>query len=180
MIAMKNAASGATYIPAARITRMAARSRRWLATDKAMADRARTGPSTPSHNAESTLNHCASVGSASVSHANKKPSENCHIKNTARMTMTMRRTPSVLSGQFLGMYDIATALLWSQADAFADLICKPICKPTAQHSMTLGITNRDHRTRNAKLEHTLRHWTAPASMRIIELENRCTGNRTVG
>src|SRR5262245_22885379 len=126
MIAMKNAASGATYIPAARITRMAARSRRWLATDKAMADRARTGPSTPSHNAESTLNHCASVGSASVSHANKNPSENCQIKNTARMTMTMRRTPSVLSDQFLGMYDIATALLWSQADAFADLMCKPI------------------------------------------------------
>jgi len=41
-------------------------------------------------------------------------------------------------------------------------------------------TNRDYRLRNAKLEHTLSHWTAQASTRIIELENRCTGNRTVG
>jgi hypothetical protein len=31
--------------------------------------------------------------------------------------------------------------------------------------------------RNAKLEHTVRYWTARADMRIIELENRCTGNR---
>jgi hypothetical protein len=29
-------------------------------------------------------------------------------------------------------------------------------------------------------KHTLRDWTAQASMRILELENRCTGNRTVG
>ena len=36
-------------------------------------------------------------------------------------------------------------------------------------------TNRDYRLRNAKLEHTLSHWTAQASTRIIELENRCTG-----
>src|SRR5262245_29249997 len=155
MIAMKNAASGATYIPAARITRMAARSRRWLATDKAMADRARTGPSTPSHNAESTLNHCASVGSASVSHANKKPSENCQIKNTARMTMTMRRTPSLLSGQFLGMYDIATALLWSQADAFAELMCKPNCKPTEHHGTVPGITIWHGRDKNAEPKRTV-------------------------
>jgi hypothetical protein len=34
--------------------------------------------------------------------------------------------------------------------------------------------------RNAKLEHTVSYWTARASMRILELENRCTGNRTVG
>jgi hypothetical protein len=42
-------------------------------------------------------------------HANKKPSENCQIKDAARMMMTMRRTPSVLFGQSLGMDDIATA-----------------------------------------------------------------------
>jgi len=65
MIAMKNAANGATYMTAARIVRMAARTR-WLATDKAMAERARTGQSTPSHNAESTSNQRASVGSASL------------------------------------------------------------------------------------------------------------------
>ena len=46
--------------------------------------------------------------------------------------------------------------------------------------MALGITSRDHRSRNGKLEHTLSYLTAQASMRIIELENRCTGNRTVG
>jgi hypothetical protein len=35
--------------------------------------------------------------------------------------------------------------------------------------------------RNAKLEHTVNYRAAQeASMRIIELENRCTGNRTVG
>ena len=27
---------------------------------------------------------------------------------------------------------------------------------------------------------TLSYWAARASMRILELENRCTGNRTVG
>ncbi len=34
--------------------------------------------------------------------------------------------------------------------------------------------------RNAKLEHTVNYRAAQASMRIIELENRYTGNRTVG
>ena len=29
-------------------------------------------------------------------------------------------------------------------------------------------------------KHTLSYWAARASMRILELENRCTGNRTVG
>jgi hypothetical protein len=46
--------------------------------------------------------------------------------------------------------------------------------------MALDITDQDHRTRNAELGHTLSYWTAQASTRIIELENRCTGNRTVG
>src|SRR5262245_52054718 len=39
------------------------------ANDSATAERARTGPSTPSQNTESALNHCTSAGSASVSHA---------------------------------------------------------------------------------------------------------------
>jgi hypothetical protein len=34
--------------------------------------------------------------------------------------------------------------------------------------------------RNAKLEHTVSNWAVQANMRILELENRCTGNRTVG
>ena len=59
-------------------------------------------------------------------------------------------------------------------------VCKPNCKPTVQHSMIRDITNRDHRIINAKSEHTLNHWTAQANTRILELENRCTGNRTVG
>jgi hypothetical protein len=46
--------------------------------------------------------------------------------------------------------------------------------------MIRDITNRDHRIINAKSEHTLNHWTAQANTRILELENRCTGNRTVG
>ena len=46
--------------------------------------------------------------------------------------------------------------------------------------MTRGITNQHHRLRNAEQEHTLNYCAAQASMRVIELENRCTGNRTVG
>ena len=46
--------------------------------------------------------------------------------------------------------------------------------------MIRDITNRDHRIINAKSERTLNHWTAQANTRILELENRCTGNRTVG
>jgi hypothetical protein len=38
-------------------------------------------------------------------------------------------------------------------------VCKPNCKPTAQHSMALDITDQDHRTRNAELGHTLSYWT---------------------
>src|SRR6478672_2325364 len=99
MIAMKNAAGGATYVTAAKLARIAARSRRWLVADDAMAERARTGPSTPSYKAESTSNQRASLGSANVPHANKNPSENCQIKKPATMMMTMRRTPFVLLGQ---------------------------------------------------------------------------------
>jgi hypothetical protein len=95
---MKNAANGATYMTAAKITRIAARTRRWFVADNAMAERARSGPSTPSPNAESTLNQRASVGSASVSQANKNPSENCQIEKPATTMMTMRRTPFVLLG----------------------------------------------------------------------------------
>jgi hypothetical protein len=36
------------------------------------------------------------------------------------------------------------------------------------------------RRRNAEPEHTLSYGMARANMRILELENRCTGNRTVG
>ena len=58
---------------------------------------------------------------------------------------------------------------WGSLQRFAN---EP--RSTAWH----GITSPDHRMRNAKLEHTVRYWTARADMRIIELENRCTGNRT--
>ena len=44
MIPMKNAASGATYMTAAKIARIVARSRRWLVADNAIAERAKTGP----------------------------------------------------------------------------------------------------------------------------------------
>jgi hypothetical protein len=45
--------------------------------------------------------------------------------------------------------------------------------------MARGTTSPDHRVRNAKLEHTV-SYQATHSMGILELENRCTGNRTVG
>jgi hypothetical protein len=34
--------------------------------------------------------------------------------------------------------------------------------------------------RNAKLKRPVSYWAAPASMRILELENRCAVIRTVG
>ena len=46
--------------------------------------------------------------------------------------------------------------------------------------MAPGVINQDYRIRNAEQEHTLSHYAAQASMRILELENRRTGNRTVG
>jgi hypothetical protein len=46
--------------------------------------------------------------------------------------------------------------------------------------MVQGITNQDHRIKNAQPKRTISYSAARAGMRIMELENRCTGNRTVG
>ena len=43
-------------------------------------------------------------------------------------------------------------------------VCKPNCKPTAQHGMIPGITSQHVRVRKAKLEHTLRHRAQPPSL----------------
>ena len=45
--------------------------------------------------------------------------------------------------------------------------------------MAQGITSQPRCLRNAKREHTLRYKPTHASTRIIKLENRCTGNRTI-
>ena len=60
-----------------------------------------------------------------------------------------------------------------------DRICKPNCK-TTRHSMAPDITSRDNRSKSGEREHTLRYCAGRTSMRVLELENRCTGNRTVG
>jgi len=59
-------------------------------------------------------------------------------------------------------------------------VCKPNCKPTAQHTTARGITGWDCSYENAKPKRTVSYSAAQDSTRIIELENRCTGNRTVG
>ena len=59
-------------------------------------------------------------------------------------------------------------------------VCKPNCKPTTRHRPVSGNTSQHRWLRNAKQKHTLSYRAAHASMRILELENRCTGNRTVG
>jgi hypothetical protein len=46
--------------------------------------------------------------------------------------------------------------------------------------MAQGVTRQDHWNRNSQQERTLSYKAAHASTRILELENRCTGNRTVG
>jgi hypothetical protein len=58
--------------------------------------------------------------------------------------------------------------------------CKRNCKRTTRHTMAPTITRRYHWTEIGELEHTLSLWTAQTNTRILELENRCTGNRTVG
>ena len=46
--------------------------------------------------------------------------------------------------------------------------------------MAWSITRRDHRSKNAELEHTLSDCSVQANMRIVELESRCAVIRTVG
>src|SRR4029079_5812342 len=58
--------------------------------------------------------------------------------------------------------------------------CKPNCKPTTRHSMTRGITSGDVQRRKGEPDRTISYWTARSVTRILQRENRCTGNRTVG
>jgi hypothetical protein len=46
--------------------------------------------------------------------------------------------------------------------------------------MARGITGGDGSDENAEPKRIVSYSAAPVSVRIIELENRCTGNRTVG
>jgi len=46
--------------------------------------------------------------------------------------------------------------------------------------MARGITNWDCQWKNSKPEDPVSYCAAQASTRILELENRSTGNRTVG
>jgi hypothetical protein len=57
-------------------------------------------------------------------------------------------------------------------------VCKRNCKRTTRHSTAPGITGQDHRSENGERERTVSYCTARANTRILELENRCTGNRT--
>jgi hypothetical protein len=67
-----------------------------------------------------------------------------------------------------------------KTDTGRKIVCKRNCKRTTRHTTTWRITNQDRHTKNREQEHTLSYRTAQANMRILELENRCTGNRTVG
>ena len=58
--------------------------------------------------------------------------------------------------------------------------CKPNCKPPTRHSTAAGTTNKHHQRKNGEQEHRLSYCAARTGMRILELENRCAGNRTVG
>ena len=46
--------------------------------------------------------------------------------------------------------------------------------------MALGVTCQDCQRKNNEQQRTLSYSAAHARTRILELENRCTGNRTVG
>jgi hypothetical protein len=73
---------------------------------------------------------------------------------------------------------VSEAALAGQLDTGWWKICKRICKRTTQHSMARRITRQHCHRKNGEQEHS--YYATRASMRIIELENRCTGNRTVG
>jgi hypothetical protein len=59
-------------------------------------------------------------------------------------------------------------------------VCKPNCKPTTRHRTVSEITSRHRHGKIGELERTLSYKAIRTGTRIIELENRCTGNRTVG
>jgi hypothetical protein len=46
--------------------------------------------------------------------------------------------------------------------------------------MAQRVTRQDRQSKNSELERTLSYRAIRTDTRIIELENRCTGNRTVG
>ena len=46
--------------------------------------------------------------------------------------------------------------------------------------MALGIACQDSQRKNGEQQHTLSYCAAQASMRLLELENRCVRERTVG
>src|SRR4029077_16498625 len=71
-------------------------------------------------------------------------------------------------------------LPWSEADAFADLVCKRNCKRTTRHKTVSGTTGRHSRLEIGELKHTVSYRTTRPVTRIFKLENRCTGNLTVG
>ena len=56
----------------------------------------------------------------------------------------------------------------------------PSCKPTVRHGPAPGITNEDGVSENSKPKRTVSYIAAQGNTKILELENRCTGNRTVG
>jgi hypothetical protein len=55
-------------------------------------------------------------------------------------------------------------------------LCKPNCKRTTPHRTVPGVKGRHRHGKIGELEHTLSYWAARTSTRILELENRCTGN----
>jgi hypothetical protein len=62
----------------------------------------------------------------------------------------------------------------------ANWFCKPNCKPTTRHRTVSGITRRHRQRKIGEPEHTLSYCAERNGIRILELENRCTGNRTPG
>ena len=59
-------------------------------------------------------------------------------------------------------------------------VCKRNCKRTTRYGTVLGTTSQDRQTKIGELEHMVRYGATRPGTRIFKLENRCTGNRTVG
>jgi hypothetical protein len=55
-----------------------------------------------------------------------------------------------------------------------------VCKPTPRHRTELVVTRHDHLSQNDEQQGAITCGKRYTSTRILELENLCAGNRTVG
>jgi|SRR6478672_5106552 hypothetical protein len=106
------------------------------------------------------------------------------MRSLSLRPVTINRNPGVAIATFRrrwrGLCQVSRSawLLRTDTNSVRSLQTKLQTDCAAQNG--IGHYKPGYRLRNSKQEHTLSYYAARAVMRIIELENRCTDNRTVG